>query len=295
MRKTAEIAVKERRLRLNAADGLREEAVPAELRQAACLDDPTLRRLADYGLKLEAHYGGALDIEWAIDQQGRLYILQARPLKRSQRFGADQAAPGEVPNTISNHPVLIHGGQTACDGTAAGYAYVIESDHTLHHIPEGALVVARQTSPRYVPLMGRIRAFITDIGSVTGHMASVAREFQIPTLVGTGNATAVIAHGEEITLDAARRTVYRGRLESLLTEKKPVNPMKDSPTYNTVKAVLKRIAPLRPGAKPCTTSSAMPTRCPCGKCSASATTTPRKREWPFLCACTCRCGFTSWI
>lgn len=243
-RKTAQIAVKQRRLRLNATDGLREEEVPAELRQAACLDDAALNRLVEYGLKLEAHYGGALDIEWAIGQQGRLYILQARPLKRSQRFGADQLAPAQTPEAACDHPVLVHGGQTACDGTAAGYAYIIESDHTLHHIPEGAIVVARQTSPRYVPLMGRIRAFITDVGSVTGHMASVAREFQIPTLVGTGNATAAIAHGEEITLDATRRIVYRGRVESLLTEKKPVNPMKDSPTYNTVKSVLKRIAPL---------------------------------------------------
>ncbi len=243
-RQTAQIAVKKLRLRLNTADGLREEEVPAEMRQTACLNDSTLRRLADYGLKLEAHYGGALDIEWVIDQQGRLYILQARPLKRSQRFGAEQAALDAPPNAAIENPVLVHGGQTACDGTAAGYAYVIESDHTLHHIPEGVLIVARQTSPRYVPIMGRIRAFITDVGSVTGHMASVAREFQIPTLVGTGNATAAIRHGEEITLDAARRTVYRGRVESLLTEKKALNPMKDSPTYNTVKSVLKRIAPL---------------------------------------------------
>ena len=142
------------------------------------------------------------------------------------------------------HPVLLQGGQTACDGAASGFAYIIESDHMLHHIPEGVVVVARQTSPRYVPLMGRIRAFITDVGSVTGHMASVAREFRIPTLVGVGNGTAVIAHGDEITVDATRRVVYRGRVDALLTGRKPVNPMKDSPTYNLMKSVLKRIAPL---------------------------------------------------
>ncbi|RPJ74062.1 MAG: pyruvate, phosphate dikinase, partial [Desulfobacteraceae bacterium] len=153
--KSAQIAAKEKRLRLNAADGVREEDVPGELRQTACLDEATLRRLADYGLRLERHYGGALDIEWVIDQNGKLFILQARPLKRSQRFGADQPAGGEAPGAPIDHPILLHGGQTACDGTAAGYAYVIRSDHTLHHIPEGALVVARQTSPRYVPLMGR--------------------------------------------------------------------------------------------------------------------------------------------
>jgi pyruvate,water dikinase len=240
-----EVAVKERRLRVDAADGVSEEVLSEDLQRTACLRPAEIRQLADYGLKLEQHYGYALDIEWAIDAQGRLFILQARPLKRSQRFGADQVAAAGGPETETiSQPVLIRGGQTACDGAASGYAFIIESDHLLHHIPEGVVVVARQTSPRYVPLMGRIRAFITDVGSVTGHMASVAREFRIPTLVGLGNATRTIPHGEEITVDATRRVVYRGRVDQLLAEKKPVNPMKDSPTYNLMKSVLRRIAPL---------------------------------------------------
>jgi pyruvate,water dikinase len=240
-----DVAVKERRVRPDAADGVSAEILPEELQRTASLQPDEIRLLADYGLKLENHYGYALDVEWAIDQQGWLFILQARPLKRSQRFGAEQAAAdGGAEGIAINQPVLLKGGQTACDGAASGYAYVIESDHRLHHIPEGVVVVARQTSPRYVPIMGRIRAFITDVGSVTGHMASVAREFRIPTLVGVGNATHTIPHGEEITVDATKRVVYQGRVEALLTGKKPVNPMKDSPTYNLVKSVLRRIAPL---------------------------------------------------
>jgi pyruvate,water dikinase len=242
----SEIALKERRLRPDAADGVLEEDLPEELKRAACLTGEEIRLLADYAVRLETHYGYALDIEWVIDPRGKLYILQARPLKRSQRFGAEAVgAADESPEAAATpQPLILQGGQTACDGAASGYAYVIQSDHTLHHIPEGVVVVARQTSPRYVPLMGRIRAFITDVGSVTGHMASVAREFRIPTLVGTGNGTTLIAHGEEITVDATRRMVYRGRVEHLLTQKKAVNPMKDSPTYNLMKSALKRIAPL---------------------------------------------------
>jgi pyruvate,water dikinase len=243
--KLCEIALKPRRLRPDAADGVKEESVPVELQSAASLSAGEIRQLADYALKLEAHYGQALDIEWVVDQGGRLYILQARPLKRPPRTVSEAPAPDPASEPDGfDRQVLLSGGQTACDGAAAGHAYVIASDHSLHHVPEGVVVVARQTSPRYVPLMGRIRAFITDVGSVTGHMASVAREFRIPTLVGTGNATALIAHGEEITVDATRRIVYRGRVESLLTARKTVNPMKDSPTYHLMKSVLRKIAPL---------------------------------------------------
>lgn len=239
------VAVKRRRLRLSSGDGLLEEEVPEGAAAAPCLDAADIDRLAAAALTLEQHYGYALDIEWAIDGGGRLFILQARPLRRSQPFGAGEAASGAAPAVEAiTAPVLMQGGQTACDGAACGRAYVIASDHLLHHIPEGSIVVARQTSPRYVPLMGRIRAFATDVGSVTGHMASVAREFRIPTLVGLGNATAVIPHGEEITLDATGRTIYRGRVDSLVVEKKPLNPMRDSPTFKRMQQALKRIAPL---------------------------------------------------
>ena len=86
---------------------------------------------------------------------------------------------------------------------------------------------------------------MTDIGSVTGHMASVAREFRIPTLVGTGQATDLIPHGQEITVDARNRVVYQGRVEELIQNRPALNPMKGSPTYKIMERVLKEIAPLR--------------------------------------------------
>ncbi len=243
----SEIAKKATRLSLASGDGLVEEALSEETQGKACLQEGQIHQLVDSALKLEGHYGYALDIEWVIDRDGRLFILQARPLRRSQRYGTPTVVkkPHEAVSVSREaHPVILQGGQSACDGCASGFAYVIESDHTLHHIPQGAVVVARQTSPRYVPLMGRIRAFITDVGSVTGHMASVAREFHIPTLVGTGIATKRIETGEEVTLDAAGRIVYRGRVEALLKEKRVINPMKGSPVYKAVRALLKRVAPL---------------------------------------------------
>jgi len=243
----SEIATKGTICKTDAQGGTKDEAVSDDLKDKACLEPEQIKTLVDYGLKLESHYGVALDIEWAIDKQNRLYILQARPLKKSLKF-----IPAETPTTsldvsekeLADHPVLIKGGASASEGTASGLAYVLKSDHNLYDIPKGAILIAHQTSPRYVPVMGRARAIVTDVGSVTGHMASVAREFQIPTLVGTHNATSLIEHSDEITVDATKRIVYKGRVEKLLKEKKAVNPMKGSPTYKAAQAALKKIAPL---------------------------------------------------
>lgn len=237
-----EVARKETFLRSDIMHGLTEEPVPEELKTKPCLNQAQIEALVDYGLKLEKHYGVPLDIEWAIDQEDKLYILQARPLKFA---GEAVSQPVEgLEKEFANHPILLKGGASASDGVASGLAYVITSDHNLLNIPEGSILIAPQTSPRYVSIIGRVQAIVTDVGSVTGHMASVAREFRIPTLVGTGTATITIPHGEEITVDVRNRVVYRGRVEPLLKEKKKINPMKGSPTYKSMQSALQKIAPL---------------------------------------------------
>jgi pyruvate,water dikinase len=240
----SKIATKGTICKTDAEGGTKDEAVSDDLKDKACLEPEQIKTLVNYGLKLESHYGVALDIEWAIDRQNRLYILQARPLKKSLKFIPAETSPDVTEKELADHPVLIKGGASASEGTASGLAYVLKSDHNLYDIPKGAILIAHQTSPRYVPVMGRARAIVTDVGSVTGHMASVAREFQVPTLVGTHNATSLIEHSDEITVDATNRIVYKGRVEKLLKEKKAINPMKGSPTYKASQAALKKIAPL---------------------------------------------------
>ncbi len=236
-----EVADKPKRQVLDPAGGLREEEVPGPERTAPCLDEARIRQLAEYGVRLEEHYGQPLDIEWAQDKAGRLFILQARPL------GVTHAA-SSCPQTVVAPPdgreAILRGGETAAPGGAAGPAYILESDHNLSAVPAGAILVARQTSPTYVPVLDRIRGIITEVGAVTGHMASVAREFGVPTLVGLAGATDVLAPGEDITLDATGRAVYRGVVPELAGERPCVNLMKGSPVYKAAQAALKRMAPL---------------------------------------------------
>ncbi|MFZ7111608.1 MAG: PEP/pyruvate-binding domain-containing protein [Desulfatiglandales bacterium] len=222
--------------------GVERTPVPKDLQNRLCLEESEVRLLTDHGLRLERHYGYALDIEWAIDRDGKLFILQARPLKRTVKYV--KIGPEELEEASTAYPVILEGGVSASDGVACGIAHLVMDARGIHRVPEGAVVIAPHTSPRLVSLMGRIRAIVTDVGSVTGHMASVAREFQIPALVGTGTSTVTIRNGEEITVDATNRVVYRGRVEALMKGQRSVNPMKGSPIEKTVQAALKRVIPL---------------------------------------------------
>lgn len=233
------IARKESRHAVLAQGGVVKRPVPPELRTKASLTTSQIATLVEQALLLEAHYGTPLDVEWALDAKDDFFILQARPLKRTR---------GTVPSSccvyVPGHVPLLTGGQTAATGVAAGVAYIVQPDHLLHDVPQGAILVAKQTSPTYVAAMGRIAGIVTDIGSPTGHMAAVAREFGLPTLVGTEHATKTIPHGTEITLDATNRVLYAGQIQEILSKRKAVNLMQGSPVFKSLQAALKHLTPL---------------------------------------------------
>ena len=85
--KTADLPILDRRssakpvqLVANPDAGLQEIPVPPELQDQPCLSPEQIKTLAAYGVKLEEHYRGPQDVEWALDQDGRLLVLQSRPL-----------------------------------------------------------------------------------------------------------------------------------------------------------------------------------------------------------------------
>lgn len=235
----SDIACKQTQFVLLAQGGIVSRPVPQDLRNQPCLTPQQVSTLTDYALRLEAHYGMPLDIEWALDENDDLFILQARPLQRAE--GLERIDCCEL---VQGHSPILFGGQPAALGVASGRVFVAQSDQELSAIPQGAILVARQTSPAYVAVMGKVAGIITDVGSPNGHMASVAREFGIPTLVGVGKATHNLVQDMEITLDATNQVVYAGRVGEILLERKPVNLMKDSPVYKSLQEAMKFITPL---------------------------------------------------
>ncbi len=237
------IASKKQMLVMDRDQGIKAVPVPDNLQNKPCINASQMKTLADYGLRLEKHFGWPVDMEWTINQQGRVLILQSRPLTR---VSLDQSSLQKTSKEdISRHPLILQGGMTASSGIASGPAYHVKSEHNLAAIPQGAILVAEHTSPGLVSVMSRIAGIITDVGSVTGHMSSVAREFQIPTLVSTGSATTTIPDHELITLDATHKKVYQGAVQTLLKKKKKsVNLMKDSPVFRLVQKNIRKIVPL---------------------------------------------------
>ena len=201
-----EIQRKDKRLVRAEAGGTRVETVGESEADQPAITDDTARTLARYGAKIEAHFGTPQDVEWAIDQSGRLHILQSRPLHIDSRAsGSDGHDASEA-----EHPVLLTGGTVASGGTAVGRVWIFERAEKDLSIPEDAIMVTRTASPEYAKFVGQVKGIITDIGGVATHLASVAREFGVPALFNTGQASTTLPPGERVTLAADRATVYAG-------------------------------------------------------------------------------------
>ncbi|MCL5093600.1 MAG: PEP-utilizing enzyme [Patescibacteria group bacterium] len=101
-------------------------------------------------------------------------------------------------------------GTVACTSTNRyfrGIAKVVLSPREGEKLQKDEILVTTMTTPDYVAIIKRSGAIITDIGGVTCHAAVVAREFGIPCIVGTGNATKSIKDGDILELHNLRGTV----------------------------------------------------------------------------------------
>jgi pyruvate, water dikinase len=199
------IARKTDRLVCAAGGGLAREAVELGAQIQPALTDEEALDLADRALAIEEYFGGPQDIEWTIDTSGALFILQARPLRTT----AAERGPAAVP---PDAPLLIHGGQPVWSGRAVGPVYYAATTADLDHVPRGSILVASHLLPDCVRFLPMVSGLIVEQGTVTGHAASIVREFRVPSLFGVKGATRTLVPGQMVSLDVFARSVYAGAL-----------------------------------------------------------------------------------
>lgn len=230
------------RLASNPEGGLTDLPVPTEKQDLPCLSVEQAKLLAGYVLKIEEHYGCPQDVEWAMDEAGRILILQARPLR--VEIPSATCTDAVVPDPTL-YPLLVESASVAFPGVGFGKAFQIHNEQDLLAFPEGAVLVAKHSSPKFVMAMPKAQAIVTDSGSVTGHMASLSREFEVPTLLGARVAVDSIPTGTEVTVDAFSGKVYLGRVAELL-DRRVQRPVSTAATavHRTLKRVCSLITPL---------------------------------------------------
>ena len=92
-------------------------------------------------------------------------------------------------------------------GTITAEASAIMNPSEFSNMVPGSILVCPMTSPAWTQLFAHAQGLVTDIGGILGHGSIVAREYGIPAVVGTGNGTQRIKHGQLIEVDGDSGTV----------------------------------------------------------------------------------------
>jgi pyruvate,water dikinase len=121
--------------------------------------------------------------------------------------GLDQLQADLAPAPSSSTTKRILRGQPVSPGRATGPARIIRGPAEFQRLQPGDVLVAPTTAPAWTPLFARAAAVVTDTGSVLAHTSLVAREFGIPAVVATTNATTALQDGHPITVDGTTGTI----------------------------------------------------------------------------------------
>jgi phosphoenolpyruvate synthase/pyruvate phosphate dikinase len=100
-------------------------------------------------------------------------------------------------------------GTVANKGRAKGQVVVALSTEDFDRIKQGCIVVAHMTTPWYTPYLSKVQAIITDEGGIGCHASIIAREMNIPCIIGTKTATSVLKDGDLVEVDAEKGIVRR--------------------------------------------------------------------------------------
>jgi pyruvate,water dikinase len=241
--RSREIACKERQVRAMAGGGEEEVAVPAAEQGLESLSEATLKNLARWALTLERYFKRPQEIEFALDLEDNCWVLQSRALQLATR-GAPPSQ--DICETCALYPLLIADtGVVAHAGVGAGSVAQVASDADMDSFPEEAVLVTKYTAPWLARIVPKAAALVAERGSAAGHLATIAREFRVPTLVGVEGATEILREGLKVTVDTKQRKIYEGRVQELIQfELVQSMAFEDAPEFRLLRRILARIAPL---------------------------------------------------
>ena len=115
-----------------------------------------------------------------------------KPDSPTNRFGGD---------TLTSDDATVLRGTGASPGHVTGPARVVLGPDDFERVQPGDIIVAPSSNPSWVPLFAIAGGLVTNTGGVLSHAAVVAREFDLPAVVGVSNATTRIVDGQTVELD----------------------------------------------------------------------------------------------
>jgi pyruvate,water dikinase len=137
--------------------------------------------------------GPSLPARFRLDDDGTAWAVPAPSGRRRRRASTDDAVVG------------VSAGSAR--GTVVVWRDHARRDQLDRDVPVGAVLVVSHLDPRLAPIISRLGALVAETGSALSHLAILAREYRVPTVVGVAGATSRFHDGDLVSVDGSVGTV----------------------------------------------------------------------------------------
>lgn len=203
-----------------------------------------VHQLVQQALELVTELGPQLDLEWVLSPD------RGDPDQVDSNFGVEHDLPGEPyhflwlqaePKIDMSETPTITKSQVHLQGEAAAPGYAIgrvlrytqnsqDSDFaTLITLQPSNVLIIKTLTPTIMPVLDKMAGVVIEQGGLTSHGAILARELQIPAVVGIPNATQQFYPGAWVAVDGDRGEVYAIEPDSTQTLSSPSPTVQASP------------------------------------------------------------------
>ena len=125
----------------------------------------------------------------AVGDEMKVLIKQVSAIEAQQKVNEGVSKDGEIYGTPGS------------SGIAEGIVRIIHTADQFDLVKDGEILVCPFTTPTWTVLFPRVAGLVTDSGGALSHAAIVAREYGLPSVVGTINGTKVLQTGQRIRVD----------------------------------------------------------------------------------------------
>jgi rifampicin phosphotransferase len=130
-------------------------------------------------------------------------------MRKANRSLAQQIWEHYKAAILNNKEEKTLSGIIGSSGSSTGKACIVKEPNEFYKLKKGDVLVCPYTDPEWTSLFTLATAVVSDIGGALSHAAIVAREYGIPAVLGTGNATTVLKDGDMVFVDGSTGEVKR--------------------------------------------------------------------------------------
>ncbi|MGB5967420.1 MAG: putative PEP-binding protein [Spirulinaceae cyanobacterium] len=168
------------------------------------------------------HKSTLATLEWTIiaSAQSQVYLTQINTHKFIYQARYTQKEAALKPKNSSS--MLLQGIPAAPGQTVAKAHLISGKPQHFQSVPSQRILVAKKFTPDWLPILQQAAGMVTEEGGKTSHEAIIARELNIPAVVGVKDATKKINNGLTLLIDGDKGEVHNcPEYDSETTPQKP--------------------------------------------------------------------------